>query len=68
MDKQQGNDSMSAWVTVKEAAAMLGYTEQWTRTLIRRGFIKATKISRDWLINRTDLERFKWERDNPPAQ
>lgn len=58
---------MSAWVTVKQAAEVLGHTEQWTRTLIRRGFIEAQKFGRDWLVSRASIDTYKRERDNPPA-
>ena len=66
MQNEQTND-MQAWVTVKQAAEILGHTEQWTRTLIRRGFIQAQKFGRDWLVLRASIDTYKRERDNPPA-
>lgn len=44
-------------LTTAEAAEILGYTVQHTRLLIRLKKLTAMKMGRDWLINRSDLNR-----------
>ena len=48
------------YLRVKEAAKMLGYSEDTIRNWINRSKnpLPATKAGRDWLIKRTDLEAF----------
>lgn len=36
--------------TIKEAAKQYGSSEQWIRSLCRRGKIKAVKLGREWII------------------
>ena len=43
------------YVTVGEAATLLGYTTQHTRLLIREGKLPATKVGRDWILDRQVL-------------
>jgi excisionase family DNA binding protein len=44
------------WVTVKEAAALLGRTETYVRRQIKAGTLCA-ELDRGWRIRRTDLEQ-----------
>ena len=48
------------YLRVKEAAKMLGYSEDTIRNWINRSKnpLPATKAGRDWLIKRTDLDAF----------
>jgi len=57
-------------LTTADVARQLSYTEQHTRLLIRRGFLEANKIGRDWLIPRQAIEDFRsrydpWVRRRP---
>lgn len=48
---------MSNFVSTKEAAVRAGYKNDSTiRHAIRNGWLKATKISRDWLVDESDLQ------------
>ena len=51
-------------LTTAEVAQLLGYTRQHTGLLIRRGFLVANKIGRDWLVSRQAIEDFR-SRYNP---
>lgn len=42
-------------LSVREAAELLGYSVQHTRHLARHGTVAATKIGRDWLIQRESV-------------
>ena len=53
----------SVWLTVEEAAAHLGLSEERVRQLIRTKEIKATKIG-GWLIPPEDLDEFIRSRTN----
>lgn len=50
------------WLTAAEAAEWLGYKKATIRQYINRGLIRATKRGRDWMIERSEVERFKRER------
>lgn len=43
------------FLTVPEAATVLGYTPQHTRFLIRQGKLHGTKRGRDWVIPRESV-------------
>lgn len=43
-------------VNAKQAAAIVGLSEQSIRRLCSQDFIKATKVGRDWVIERKALE------------
>lgn len=45
-------------MTTTEAAALTGLPRRTIQTAIRRGHLLATKIGRDWQIDRADLD--KW--------
>ncbi|MEP6960488.1 MAG: helix-turn-helix domain-containing protein [Acidobacteriota bacterium] len=49
---------LSRLLPSSEAAKQTPYTEAFLRQLARTGKLKAVKISRDWLITRTDLKSF----------
>ena len=53
-------------MTPAQAAARLGCTEQWVRSLCKQGRIKATKLGRDWQIAETDLPRSLAAIPGPP--
>jgi excisionase family DNA binding protein len=46
------------WMTVKQAAKMLGLSESRVRDLIGRERLPAEKHGRDWAIRRRDVESF----------
>jgi excisionase family DNA binding protein len=46
-------------LSVSEAARYLGLSRSRVEALLLQGRIPARKISAGWVINRTDLERFK---------
>jgi excisionase family DNA binding protein len=51
------------YLTVREIAEKLDFTEEWVRDLITRKELKATKIGR-WRISPEDLEEFIKSRTN----
>jgi excisionase family DNA binding protein len=50
---------MAELLTADEAAAELGLTGSRIRQLLRGGQLIGQKKGRDWIITRTDLEKFK---------
>jgi excisionase family DNA binding protein len=46
------------FITVREAANLLGYTYQHTRLLLRQGKLRGTKIGRDWVVLREDVAEY----------
>lgn len=46
------------WLTVAEAAPLLGITPNRVYVLIREGRLKSTKLGRDHLLLRSDVEAF----------
>ena len=46
------------WLSVKDAAALAGYTTDHIRRLIREGEITATKIVIVWQVDRASLEAY----------
>ena len=46
-------------LTTEQAAALLGYTAQHTRLLIREGRLRAEKFGRDWVIPRESISRYQ---------
>lgn len=51
------------YLTVREIAEKLDFTEEWVRDLIARKELKATKIGR-WRVSPDDLEEFIKSRMN----
>jgi excisionase family DNA binding protein len=51
---------------VGEVAAILGYTVQHTRVLIRTGKLKGRKLGRDWAVRETDVRDFVEKRSSRP--
>ena len=64
MAERRQDEDMSAWVTVKEAAALLDVTEQGIRWLLKHGNIAGIKPGRDWLVNRASVEAYRDKRDD----
>jgi excisionase family DNA binding protein len=56
-------EDIKKYLTVKEVAQKLGYTEEWVRDLIKEKQIKAVKIGR-WRIKPEELENFIKSRTN----
>lgn len=56
-------DNIRKYLTVRQVAKKLDYTEEWVRDLIKAKQIKATKISK-WRIYPKDLENFIKSRSN----
>lgn len=60
MPKRNG-DKVQNWITVEEAAELIGVTAQYVRQLIRAGMFESRRVgNRLWLVNRLSLEG--WER------
>ena len=56
-------DDIKKYLTVRQVAKKLDYTEEWVRDLIKAKEIKAIKVGK-WRINPTDLEKFIKSRSN----
>jgi len=52
-------------LTTKQAATELGIQPGSVKTLCQRGILKAERIGRDWLIELSEIERYKIERRSP---
>lgn len=63
MNERQERE-LSAWITVREAAAILGVSEQWTRYLASEKLIEAIRPGREWIIRRASVEAYKSKQDN----
>ena len=56
-------DDLKKYLTVRQVAKKLGFTEEWVRDLIARKEIKAVRIGQ-WKIKPEDLEKFINSRRN----
>lgn len=56
-------EDIKKFLTVRQVAEKLGYTEEWVRDLIKDKQIKAVKIGR-WRIKPEELENFIKSRSN----
>jgi excisionase family DNA binding protein len=56
-------DDIKKYLTVRQVAKKLGFTEEWVRDLIARKEIKAVRIGQ-WKIKPGDLEKFVKSRTN----
>ncbi|MBW2003421.1 MAG: helix-turn-helix domain-containing protein [Deltaproteobacteria bacterium] len=56
-------DDIKKYLTVRQVAKKLDYTEEWVRDLIKAKQIKAVKIGK-WRIKAGDLESFIRSRSN----
>lgn len=54
-------------VTTAEAGEILGITRRRVRQLIQAGQLTATKIGRDWLLGKAEVEQFA-KRRRPPGR
>ena len=46
-------------MTLRAAGEELGVTPDTLRAQIRRGRLSATKLGRDWLVDTTEVERYR---------
>ncbi|MCX7855557.1 MAG: excisionase family DNA-binding protein [Anaerolineae bacterium] len=51
--------SVEGWITTRAAAELSGYAIVYIRRLIRKGRIEATRVGRDWLVNRSSLMAYR---------
>lgn len=58
----------SELLSSKEAAALLGYTVQHVRRLVRENRLQGRKVGRDWVITRESVRRFIADRENTDIQ
>lgn len=56
-------DDVKQYLTVRQVAHKLGYTEEWVRDLIMAKELKAVKIKK-WRIKPQEVERFIRLRSN----
>ena len=56
-------DNIKKYLTVRQVAKKLDYTEEWVRDLIKAKQLKAVKIGK-WRIKPLELERFIKNRSN----
>ena len=56
-------DDIKKYLTVRQVAKKLDYTEEWVRDLIKAKELKAIKIGK-WRIKPSELERFIKNRSN----
>lgn len=48
-------------VGLAEAASLLGVSHATLRAQIHRGRLRATKVGRDWLVDRLEIDRYRRE-------
>ncbi len=53
---------MESVMSLKQAAAELGVTPDTLRQQIQADRLTATKLGRDWLVTRAEMERYRAER------
>lgn len=59
-----GSDEViEGWVDTKTGARLTGYNVEHLRRLVREGDVRGRKVARDWLVNKSDLLRYKSEMD-----
>lgn len=56
----------SKLLTIRQAAELLGNTVQHVRLLARTGQLKASKVGRDWIIDRDSVVDLRTKRATPP--
>ena len=54
--KQPGK--VGEYITIEEAVAFSGYTEQYIRRLARKGRIGAVKFGHFWMVHRQSLKKY----------
>jgi excisionase family DNA binding protein len=53
------------WITTKEAAEILGVTQDHVSYLLRKGIIRGRKIRRDWVTTRSTVEAYRATNPKP---
>ena len=48
-------EGIKGYISVNEAAGILGVSPQWIRKLLQDGGLKGTKSGRDWLVLKTSV-------------
>ncbi len=46
-------------VGLAEAASLLGVSHATLRAQVHRGRLRATKVGRDWLVDRLEIDRYR---------
>lgn len=46
------------WLTVAQAAPLLGLSDSRIQRLLRAGQLRGRKLGRDWIVSRGDVEEF----------
>jgi excisionase family DNA binding protein len=49
---------MEGFLSLRETAEVLGYSTDWTRRLIKTGKLKSEKLGKQYVVAKTELERF----------
>jgi excisionase family DNA binding protein len=50
---------MPELIDAKKAADILDVTSRWVTELLRTGRIKGQKVGNQWVVSRTEVERYK---------
>ncbi len=50
------------WLTLQEAARIIGYSPSYLRTLIGEGKARAVKVGRQWFISPREAEQLRLRR------
>lgn len=57
-----------AWLTVSEAAALLGIRRETVYEAVRAGRLPARRSGRDWLVTRADVDAYAARRRPAPGR
>lgn len=55
-------------LTTSMAAKALGFTANWVRRMILKGYIKAEKLGYDWVVKEKDIAHVKRRRKLPDKE
>jgi len=59
---------MDDWITTEEAAKLSGFNLQHVRRLAREGKIVARKWGKDWMIGKSSLLNYIYEKGHGPQR
>ena len=62
-----GNDDKTRLISLAEAAKLYGFSQDYLRTIARKGRLKAQKIGNSWATTPKDVETYIQSRDERGA-